>query len=100
MLAGAVVLVLALVALGGWFATRSAPVSGSGAPVPVAATAPVESRPAPETPAEPAAPPSPEPVAAPEPIAAASASATASVATASKPSARQSASEALPEAGA
>jgi serine/threonine-protein kinase len=87
--AGAGVLVLALVALGGWFATRSAPAPASGAPVPVAVTTPV---PAPEV---------PEPPSVPEPIVAASPPTApepkAPVATASKPSTRPSASEAMPE---
>ena len=94
-MAGAGMVVLALVALGGWFATRSAPVPASGAPDTVAATTPV---PAPEVPEAPAAP---EPVAAPEPIAAASAPAApepkAPVAAASKSSTRPSVSEAMPE---
>ena len=91
--AGAGMLVLALVALGGWFATRSAPGPASGAPDTVAATTPV---PAPEAPEVPEAPAAPEPVAAPEPIAAASAP-TAPVATATKLSTRPSASEVMPE---
>jgi serine/threonine protein kinase len=53
----AVMLVLGLVAAGGWFWTRSTQAPASGAPVPVAAPAPDgQAAPPPETPAAPAAP--------------------------------------------
>jgi serine/threonine-protein kinase len=95
--AGAGMLVLALVALGGWFATRSAPGPASGAPVPVAVPTPVPVA----VPTPVPAPEVPEPPAVPEPIVAAPAPTAlepkAPVATASKPSTRPSASEAMPE---
>ncbi|WNG59094.1 protein kinase [Archangium gephyra] len=106
MKAGAAVLSLALLALGGWFATRSTAVPASGTPEPVAAKAPTPN-PVPTVPTEPKAPSVPEPVASPEPVAPANPTAVttaptspepkAPVATASKPSARPSASEAMPE---
>ncbi|HYO67041.1 MAG TPA: protein kinase [Archangium sp.] len=103
MMAGAAVLLLALVAVGGWFATRPTAVPASGAPEPVAAKAPTPN-PAPEVPAEPKSPSelvaAEEPIAAPEPIAANPApkapAPKAPVATASKPSTR-SESEAVPD---
>ena len=57
-MAGAAVLVLALGAVGGWFATRSSAVPASGTPEPVAAKQPTPN-PAPVVPAEPKAPAEP-----------------------------------------
>ncbi|REG35836.1 serine/threonine-protein kinase [Archangium gephyra] len=93
-MAGAAVLLLAIVALVGWFATRSTGVPASGAPVPVAAKAPTAT-PASEIPAEPEVPAVPEPIAAPEPVAPVELQPP--VATANKPSVRPSTSEAVPE---
>ncbi|MFY0568859.1 serine/threonine-protein kinase [Archangium lansingense] len=102
-LAGAAMLVLALVALGWWFGTRSAPGPVNIAPVPVAAPTPAPTpAPAPQVPAEPKAPVAPEPTvkADPtvkvEPTTSTSTTVTSS-ATASKPSPRHSESEDLPE---
>lgn len=106
-------LFLALLAVGGWFATRSSAVPASGSPEPVAAKAPTPN-PVPAVPKEPKEPAEPtKPVAATEsasttestapvaPTVAASASTSteskATVSAASKPSARPSAIEALPE---
>ncbi len=86
-------LVLALVALGGWFATRPAPGPASSAPDAVAAAPVPQPVPAPAAPTQPETPAVPEPVAAPEPIAAP----TAPAATPGKQSARPSASESVPE---
>ncbi|WPB81016.1 protein kinase [Archangium violaceum] len=103
-MAGGAVLVLALGALGGWFATRSSDVPANGTPEPVAAKAPAPN-PAPSVPTEPKAPTVPEPVPAHvapvEPIAVTSVPTSpepkAPVATTSKPSAHPSEREAVPE---
>ncbi|MCY1076901.1 serine/threonine-protein kinase [Archangium lansingense] len=102
-LAGAAMLVLALVALGWWFGTRSAPGPVNIAPVPVAAPTPAPTpAPAPQVPAEPKAPVSPEPIVKVEPpvSAATSTSTSTSTSTTVTPSAtasKSSGSEAVPE---
>jgi eukaryotic-like serine/threonine-protein kinase len=102
MMAGAAVLLLALVALGGWFATRSDAVPGSVASEPVAAKEPTPNS-EPEVPSEPSVPAVAEPVAAPEPAAPAEPIAAASAPTAPEPKApvattsKPSATETVPE---
>jgi serine/threonine-protein kinase len=101
LLAGAGVLVLGLVAAGGWFGSHSAPVPGSDAPVPGAVPAPAAKiPPPPEPPVGQKAPPAPEPIA-PVPAVAATPAPAAPAVGEHKPApsqpARQAAREAIPE---